>query len=397
MKTITKAKRFIERMEGVESLNERQLVELLFRANEIIADYVATEEKKEAAYLRLKAETNYRAKSVKKTVEAISKPKNVAVLPVNTVETTVVETTNTVVAETTVENITTDESVNMRATEEVSVRTILHNINETKGIVLGSYTINNERIFFSMSEKYSHPVVFGNPSVTNDVLKEVQKQMPSYGTGITKDLKSVSYFGKVRGVDAMVHMVDAKREVFEGYIGDMVFTTTSQYLNKGYMPLVTSAYDFVISNKGKHNHVKENACSEVMARDIINLIASYKTTPKFAKAKLDVNYINARNANNRYSTNVKPNNVAILNTAPVVPTTVVQGNTVTQTDIQAAVQAMLQSSVQGQEVVSTNNTTVLNNTTATQAGVYVNEKGLVNPADILQASCEGCDTDWLEF
>ena len=106
MKTITKAKRFIERMEGVESLNERQLVELLFRANEIITDYVATEDKKEAAYLRLKAETNYRAKSVKKTVEAISKPKNVAVLPVNTIETIAVETTNTVVEETTVENIT---------------------------------------------------------------------------------------------------------------------------------------------------------------------------------------------------------------------------------------------------------------------------------------------------
>lgn len=408
MKTITKAKRFIERMKGVENLSERQLVELLFRALEIITDYVTTEEKKEAAYARLKAETNYRAKSTKKVVEVIAKPKNVAVLSINTVEVkdtadtieeVVVNTVdakeviNTVATETVIETMATDESVNMRATEEeVNMRTILHNVNESKGIVLGSYAINNERVFFAMSKKYSHPVVFGNPSVTNDVLREVQKQMSGFGTGVTKDLKSVSYFGKVRGVDAMVHMVDAKREVFEGYIGDMVFTTTSQYLAKGYTPLVTSAHDFVIKNNGKHNHVTNNACSDVMARDIVNLIASYKETPKFAKAKLDVNYINARNAN-------KPKNVAVLNNAPIiqttVPTTVVQGANVTQTDIQAAVQAMLQAQAQQNTVAA--ETVVVNNATATQAGVYVNEMGLADPADILQATYEGCDTDWLEF
>ena len=42
-------RKFVERMENVESMSERQLAEMLFKAEKMMAEYIATEERKERA------------------------------------------------------------------------------------------------------------------------------------------------------------------------------------------------------------------------------------------------------------------------------------------------------------------------------------------------------------
>ena len=71
MKLVTKMRKFVERMEGVETMSERQLVEMLFKAEKMMAEYIAIEDKKEAAYIALKEATTYRSKRAVNKVEEV--------------------------------------------------------------------------------------------------------------------------------------------------------------------------------------------------------------------------------------------------------------------------------------------------------------------------------------
>ena len=73
MKLVTKMRKFVERMENVESMSERQLADMLFKAEKMMAEYIATEEREERAYIALKEATNYRArKNTKEVVKEVS-------------------------------------------------------------------------------------------------------------------------------------------------------------------------------------------------------------------------------------------------------------------------------------------------------------------------------------
>lgn len=276
MKLVTKAKRFIERMDSVENMTERQLVEMLFRAEKIIAEYVEQEDKKEIAFLRLKEETKYRA--IKKD----------AVVEVDPME----EVAVTILVEDLVEE---EEEIIIEAQEtivEEESNMVIQTEIPSKGIILGNYVSNGVRAYFSMSSKYNNPVVFGYPSLTGEITEKLQTRYPNLFSGVKKDLKKVSNFAKVNGNWAMVTLVDAKRGVFEGYIGEFAFTTTEEYLAEGYMPLVTHVSQFV-ENSGQHNSPKQNACTAALYKDIVSLINSYKMSFKYETAMLDTEYINA--------------------------------------------------------------------------------------------------------
>lgn len=266
MKTLTKAKRFMERMEMVEGMNERQLTEMVFRAASIISEYVEREERKEKAYVELKEATKYRAKQTK---EKEVKRMNIAKEVVTKIK----------------EEVITDTKL------------VVMNQNEEKGISVGCYHKNGTKTYFINSNKYSHPVVIGNPALTTEVREALIDNDANCYNEVTKQLKEVSLFSKIGNKNAMVHLVDSNRQVFEGYIGDMVFSTTTEYLEKGYKPLVTDAKSFV-ANGGKHNHVMDNECSDVLRDCIIKLIDAYKTTKKYTKANRDVDYINNLKFNN---------------------------------------------------------------------------------------------------
>lgn len=259
MKTLTKAKRFMERMDNVENMSERQLTEMVFRAATIIAEYVETEDKKERAYVALKEATKY--KSIKKeTKEKEVKTVNISKQVINQLKT---ETKLVVMKE-----------------------------DADKGMIMGCYNKDGVKNYFSCSNKYSHPVIFNSPALTSEIKEAILKDMPNFFNPITKQLKEVSLFSKIGNNHAMVHLVDAKRQVFEGYIGDMLFSTTAAYIDKGYKPLVTKANDFIV-NGGKHNHVADNICTNELKVLIVSLINTYKTTSKYTKANRDVEYINS--------------------------------------------------------------------------------------------------------
>lgn len=247
MKTITKAEIFLNKMEEVETMNERQLVELLFRGKEVITDLL-----------------NSKAPVTREVAESI---------------TSMIETV--------------EESFTPIDPEGVIT---IQSVNEKKGIVLGNYVKDGVRTYFSHSSNYSHPVVFGCTSLTNEVLDGVLKEFPEYADGPKKDLKSVSYFAKIGGENAMVHLVDYKRQAYEGYIGDYLFSTTQEYLDKGYKPLVTRA-DVFIANGGKHNSPSTNACTDSMLSSIRNIIVAYKSTDKYTTAMRDTNYITSKKTN----------------------------------------------------------------------------------------------------
>ena len=66
MKLVTKMRKFVNKMEKVENMSERELVQMLFRAQEMISEYIAIEERKEIAYASLKQATKYKSnKAVK--------------------------------------------------------------------------------------------------------------------------------------------------------------------------------------------------------------------------------------------------------------------------------------------------------------------------------------------
>lgn len=259
MKTLTKAKRFMERMDSVENMTERQLTEMVFRAATIISEYVEREDKKERAYLSLKEATKYKAIK-KETKEKEVKTMNISRQVVKQLET--------------------------------QTKLVIMKEDDEKGLLMGCYHKDGVKTYFSCSNKYSHPVVFNNPALTAEIKEAILRDMPNFFNPITKQLKEVSLFSKVGNSHGMVHLVDAKRQVFEGYIGDMLFSTTTEYIDKGYKPLVTKANDF-ITNGGKHNHVADNICTASMKELIINLINTYKATPKYTKANRDVEYINS--------------------------------------------------------------------------------------------------------
>ena len=148
--------------------------------------------------------------------------------------------------------------------------------------------------------------MFGNPALTKEIKDSIVSQKPNFYQPVTKNFKSIALFGKVDNKQAMVYLADAKRLVFEGYIGDMIFSTTKEYLDADYNPLVTRA-DIFINNGGKHNHVTENMCTKALKKFIVSLIEQYMVSPKFNKAKNDIEYFNRlRKAKAQTKTIIEP-------------------------------------------------------------------------------------------
>lgn len=306
-------RKFVERMEGVESMSERQLVEMLFRAEKIMAEYIETEERKERAYIALKEATNYRARKTSNKV-------------VNEIEEEIIEETVEEVFEAEEEvaatiqfnfsdeeqeildnggciemneeilsrlNIPGANSNAVNIAQEVlnQGRLVITKESDEKGTVIGAYHKGGTITYFTSSSSFDYPVVFGSPALTAEIRDRIMEQKPGFYQPVTKNFKSIALFGQSNGKNAMVYLANAKRLVFEGYIGDMVFSTTKDYIDKGYSPLVTRA-DIFIENGGKHNHVTENMCTPSLKKFIIALIEQYMTSTKFAKASNDIEYFN---------------------------------------------------------------------------------------------------------
>ena len=308
MKLVTKMRKFVERMENVESMSERQLVEMLFKAEKMMAEYIATEERKEAAYIALKEATNYRAR---KTTEKVSQD-----VSQETLEESVEEVEENVMEEVAVSiqlNATQEEEqildnggyieMNENVLQRLNIpglniaqkvleqgRLVITKESEEKGLLIGAYHKDGAITYFSSSNSYDNPVVFGNPALTTEIKEAILAQRPSFYKSVTKNFKSIALFGKSNNqAAAMVYLIDAKRLVFEGYVGDMVFSTSKSYLDADYSPLVTRA-DIFIRNGGKHNHVADNMCTPSLKEFIVSLIEQYMASPKFSKACNDVEY-----------------------------------------------------------------------------------------------------------
>lgn len=301
MKLVTKMRKFVERMENVESMSERQLAEMLFKAEKMMAEYIATEERKERAYIALKEATNYRArKNTKEVVKEVSQ---------KTLEDVMEEVAVTIQLNTTEEEEQIlDNGGYIEMNEDVLQRLNMPGLNiaqkvleqgrlvitkesEERGLLIGAYHKDGAVTYFSSSSSFDNPVVFGNPALTTEIKDSIVKQKPGFYQPVTKNFKSIALFGKSNNQQAMVYLADAKRLVFEGYIGNMVFSTTKEYLDADYSPLVTRA-DIFINNGGKHNHVTDNMCTPSLKKFITSLIEQYMTTSKFAKACNDVEYFN---------------------------------------------------------------------------------------------------------
>lgn len=272
MKLVTKAKRFMERMEMVEQMTEREMVQLLFRANEILTKYVETEDKKELAYNELKKTTTYKSIKIEKKE---SKPMDIA-------KAIIKQEIKKEVIEETIEEV---------AQPAAETKLVITSIKEEKGFLCGVYHIDNQEVYFSSSDKFSHPVVFGNAKYTASIKEEIINQLPEFYHPVTKNFKELALFGKIDNQDVMVYLADNKRQAFSGYVGNMVFSTTKNYIEKGYNPLVTVNSQF-IENGGEHNHVTNNACTPKLKKIIVELIQQYTRSAKYIKACCDKEYIN---------------------------------------------------------------------------------------------------------
>lgn len=316
MKLVTKMRKFVERMEGVESMSERQLVKMLFRAEKIMAEYIETEERKERAYIALKEATNYRTRKTSKVAEETKEE----------VEEIVEEVAATIQFSCSQEEqeildnggyIEMNEEIlsrlNMPGANNNTVniaqellnqgRLVITKESDEKGLVIGAYHKDGAVTYFTSSSSFDYPVVFGSPALTAEIRDRIMDQKPGFYQPVTKNFKSIALFGQSNGKNAMVYLADAKRLVFEGYIGDMVFSTTKDYIDKGYSPLVTRA-DIFIENGGKHNHVTENMCTPSLKKFIVALIEQYMVSPKFAKASNDIEYFNRVKQSKRQQVNV---------------------------------------------------------------------------------------------
>lgn len=316
MKLVTKMRKFVERMEGVESMSERQLVKMLFRAEKIMAEYIETEERKERAYIALKEATNYRTRKTSKVAEETKEE----------VEEIVEEVAATIQFSCSQEEqeildnggyIEMNEEIlsrlNMPGANNNTVniaqellnqgRLVITKESDEKGLVIGAYHKDGAVTYFTSSSSFDYPVVFGSPALTAEIRDRIMDQKPGFYQPVTKNFKSIALFGQSNGKNAMVYLADAKRLVFEGYIGDMVFSTTKDYIEKGYNPLVTRA-DIFIENGGKHNHVTENMCTPSLKKFIVALIEQYMVSPKFAKASNDIEYFNRVKQSKRQQVNV---------------------------------------------------------------------------------------------
>lgn len=309
-------RKFVERMEGVESMSERQLVKMLFRAEKIMAEYIETEERKERAYIALKEATNYRTRKTSKVAEETKEE----------VEEIVEEVAATIQFSCSQEEqeildnggyIEMNEEIlsrlNMPGANNNTVniaqellnqgRLVITKESDEKGLVIGAYHKDGAVTYFTSSSSFDYPVVFGSPALTAEIRDRIMDQKPGFYQPVTKNFKSIALFGQSNGKNAMVYLADAKRLVFEGYIGDMVFSTTKDYIDKGYSPLVTRA-DIFIENGGKHNHVTENMCTPSLKKFIVALIEQYMVSPKFAKASNDIEYFNRVKQSKRQQVNV---------------------------------------------------------------------------------------------
>ena len=331
MKLVTKMRKFVNKMEKVESMSERQLVQMLFRAQEMMNEYIATEERKEIAYASLKQATKYKSNKAVKPNKTPNVSQETSTNIMDEVAVTI-EFNATETEEQILDNggyINMNEDVLSRLNfpgfnvsheilnntqhntqQETIINTqtklVITKENEEKGLLVGVYHKDGAVTYFSSSNSFDNPVVFGNPSLTKEVKDNIVNQKPNFYQPVTKNFKSIALFGKVDNKQAMVYLADAKRLVFEGYIGDMIFSTTKEYLDADYNPLVTRA-DVFINNGGKHNHVTENMCTKNLKEFIISLIEQYMISPKFNKAKNDIEYFNRlRKAKAQTKTFVEP-------------------------------------------------------------------------------------------
>ena len=297
-------------------MSERQLVKMLFRAEKIMAEYIETEERKERAYIALKEATNYRTRKTSKVAEETKEE----------VEEIVEEVAATIQFSCSQEEqeildnggyIEMNEEIlsrlNMPGANNNTVniaqellnqgRLVITKESDEKGLVIGAYHKDGAVTYFTSSSSFDYPVVFGSPALTAEIRDRIMDQKPGFYQPVTKNFKSIALFGQSNGKNAMVYLADAKRLVFEGYIGDMVFSTTKDYIEKGYNPLVTRA-DIFIENGGKHNHVTDNMCTPSLKKFIVALIEQYMVSPKFAKASNDIEYFNRVKQSKRQQVNV---------------------------------------------------------------------------------------------
>ena len=333
MKLVTKMRKFVNKMEKVESMSERQLVQMLFRAQEMMNEYIATEERKEIAYASLKQATKYKSNKTSNVSQETST--NIMDEVMDEVAVTI-EFNTTQEEEQILDNggyITMNEDVLSRlnfpgfnvsheilnntqhnaqhSTQQETIintqtKLVITKENEEKGLLIGAYHKDGAVTYFSSSNSFDNPVVFGNPALTKEIKDSIVSQKPNFYQPVTKNFKSIALFGKVDNKQAMVYLADAKRLVFEGYIGDMIFSTTKEYLDADYNPLVTRA-DIFINNGGKHNHVTENMCTKALKKFIVSLIEQYMVSPKFNKAKNDIEYFNRlRKAKAQTKTIIEP-------------------------------------------------------------------------------------------
>ena len=316
MKLVTKMRKFVERMEGVESMSERQLVKMLFRAEKIMAEYIETEERKERAYIALKEATNYRTRKTSKVAEETKEEVEEIVEEVAaTIQFSCsqeeqeildnggyIEMNEEILSRLNMPGVN-NNTVNIAQELLNQGRLVITKESDEKGLVIGAYHKDGAVTYFTSSSSFDYPVVFGSPALTAEIRDRIMDQKPGFYQPVTKNFKSIALFGQSNGKNAMVYLADAKRLVFEGYIGDMVFSTTKDYIDKGYSPLVTRA-DIFIENGGKHNHVTENMCTPSLKKFIVALIEQYMVSPKFAKASNDIEYFNRVKQSKRQQVNV---------------------------------------------------------------------------------------------
>ena len=309
-------RKFVERMEGVESMSERQLVKMLFRAEKIMAEYIETEERKERAYIALKEATNYRTRKTSKVAEETKgEVKEIVEEVAATIQFSCsqeeqeildnggyIEMNEEILSRLNMPGAN-NNTVNIAQELLNQGRLVITKESDEKGLVIGAYHKDGAVTYFTSSSSFDYPVVFGSPALTAEIRDRIMDQKPGFYQPVTKNFTSIALFGQSNGKNAMVYLADAKRLVFEGYIGDMVFSTTKDYIDKGYSPLVTRA-DIFIENGGKHNHVTENMCTPSLKKFIVALIEQYMVSPKFAKASNDIEYFNRVKQSKRQQVNV---------------------------------------------------------------------------------------------
>lgn len=312
MKLVTKMRKFIERMENVESMSDRQLNKMLLKAENIMKEYIELENKKEKAYNNLKEITKY--KSSCKTTQEVSRETIKENKKENNKEDVMDKVAVTIQVEKEKQEYVFDNTYTSTNIDMLNQsRLVITKESKEKGLLIGAYHKDGKTTYFSSSNSFDNPVVFGNASLTKDIKENILKERPDFYKPVTKNFKSIAMFGKSGNNQAMVYLADAKRLVFEGYIGNMVFSTTKEYIDSDYSPLVTRA-DIFIENGGKHNHVTDNMCTPSLKKFITSLIEQYMISPKFNKAKNDIEYFNKvkKLKDKNSDVNIKPTQVKNL-------------------------------------------------------------------------------------